>query len=328
MAQNQSATNSEHAVATQPVSQNATALKKKQEDVSTQVLDRVSEMEQAGALVLPKGYHAGNALKSAWLYLQTIVDKDKNKAIDTCTKASIANVLLEMVIRGEYPMKQCYFIPRGNRLTFMEKYTGKVMRAKRDTEIAEVNAQVIREGEEFVYTVDKKGVLQLVSHKPTFQSMSKPIVGAYAVVVNKDGSTRLEVMTMDMIQKAWNQGGQKAWNQGGFVDKDRQTDAHKNFTDQMCKKTVIARACKVALESSSDRDEDEDNENDLGFVPMQSQQPQQGIEGTNQSRPKAIEHHDSFEESAGYEEVKEAEPSYPEINEPKPQTEHKRECPI
>ena len=61
MAQNQSVTN-EHAVATQPVSQNATALKKKQEDVSSQVLDRVSEMEQAGALVLPKGYHAGNAL--------------------------------------------------------------------------------------------------------------------------------------------------------------------------------------------------------------------------------------------------------------------------
>lgn len=311
------------AVQVQPASQNATALRKKQEDVSTQVLDRVSEMEQAGALVLPKGYHAGNALKSAWLYLQNIEDRNHNKAIDTCTKASIANVLLEMVIRGEHPMKHCYFIPYGNQLTFMEKYTGKLMRAKRDTEIAEVNANVIREGEEFVYTVDQKGLLQLVSHKPTFQTLGKPIVGAYAVVVNKDGSTHLEVMTMDMIQKAW--------NQGGFGDKDRQTGAHKNFTDQMCKKTVIARACKVALESSSDRDEDEDNENNLGFVPMQPQQPQQqGIEGKSQSRPKAIEHHDSFEESASYEEVKEAEPSYPEINEPepKPQTEHKRECPI
>lgn len=316
MVQNQSATNSEHAVATQPASQNATALKKKQENVSTQVLDRVSEMEQAGALVLPKGYHAGNALKSAWLYLQNIEDRNHNKAIDTCTKASIANVLLEMVIRGEHPMKHCYFIPYGNQLTFMEKYTGKLMRSKRDTEIAEVNANVVREGEEFVYTVDKKGLLQLVSHKPTFQTMGKPIVGAYAVVVNKDGSTHLEVMTMDMIQKAW--------NQGGFGDKDRQTGAHKNFTDQMCKKTVIARACKVALESSSDRDED--NEEDLGFVPMQPQQ--QEIESKSQPHPKAIEHHDTFEESASYEEVQEAEPNYPEINETKPQAEHKRECPI
>lgn len=302
--------------AVQPASQNATAIKKKQEDISTQVLDRVGEMEQAGALVLPKGYHAGNALKSAWLYLQNIEDRNHNKAIDTCTKASIANVLLEMVIRGEHPMKHCYFIPYGNQLTFMEKYTGKLMRSKRDTEIAEVNANVVREGEEFVYTVDKKGLLQLVSHKPTFQTMGKPIVGAYAVVFNKDGSTHLEVMTMDMIQKAW--------NQGGFGDKDRQTGAHKNFTDQMCKKTVIARACKVALESSSDRDED--NEEDLGFVPMQPQQ--QEIESESQPHPKTIEHHDTFEESASYEEVQEAEPNYPEINETKPQAEHKRKCPI
>lgn len=136
------------------------------------------------------------------------------------------------------------------------------------------------------------------------------------MVVNKDGSTHLEVMTMDMIQKAW--------NQGGFGDKDRQTGAHKNFTDQMCKKTVIARACKVALESSSDRDED--NEEDLGFVPMQPQQ--QEIESKSQPHPKTIEHHDTFEESASYEEVQEAEPNYPEINETKPQAEHKRECPI
>lgn len=300
--------------AVQPASQNATAIKKKQEDISTQVLDRVGEMEQAGALVLPKGYHAGNALKSAWLYLQNIEDRNHNKAIDTCTKASIANVLLEMVIRGEHPMKHCYFIPYGNQLTFMEKYTGKLMRSKRDTEIAEVNANVVREGEEFVYTVDKKGLLQLVTHKPTFRTMGNAIVGAYAVVINKDGSTRLEVMTMDMIQKAW--------NQGGFGDKDRQTGAHKNFTDQMCKKTVIARACKVALESSSDRDED--NEEDLGFVPMQPQQ--QEIE--SQPHPKTIEHHDTFEESASYEEVQEAEPNYPEINETKPQAEHKRKCPI
>lgn len=300
--------------AVQPASQNATAIKKKQEDISTQVLNRVGEMEQAGALVLPKGYHAGNALKSAWLYLQTIEDKEHRKATDTCTKGSIANVLLEMVIRGEHPMKHCYFIPYGNQLTFMEKYTGKLMRAKRDTEIAEVNANVVREGEEFVYTVDRHGLLQLVTHKPTFRTMGNAIVGAYAVVVNKDGSTHLEVMTMDMIQKAW--------NQGGFGDKDRQTGAHKNFTDQMCKKTVIARACKVALESSSDRDED--NEEDLGFVPMQPQQ--QEIE--SQPHPKTIEHHDTFEESASYEEVQEAEPNYPEINETKPQAEHKRKCPI
>ena len=308
----------------QPASQNATALRKKQEDVSTQVLDRVNEMEQAGALTLPKGYHAGNALKSAWLYLQTIEDKGHAKAIDTCTKASIANVLLEMVIRGEYPMKHCYFIPYGNQLTFMEKYTGKLMRAKRDTEIAEVNANVVREGEEFVYTVDRQGLLQLVTHKPTFQTMGNPIVGAYAVVVNKDNSTRLEVMTMDMIQKAW--------NQGGFGDRDRQTGAHKNFTDQMCKKTVIARACKVALESVSDRDDD-DSPNAMADAeaPAIDGEPASASSASFRSSPtsaKAIEHHDDFEQNADYEEVAPTQPDYGTMGAPQGQDEHKRQCPL
>ena len=300
----------------QAASQNATALRKKQEDVSTQVLDRVTEMEQAGALVLPKGYHAGNALKSAWLYLQTIEDRNHNKATDACTKGSIANVLLEMVIRGEYPMKHCYFIPYGNQLTFMEKYTGKLMRAIRDTEIAEVNANVVREGEDFVYTVDRHGLLQLVSHKPTFQTMGKPIVGAYAVVVNKDGSTRLEVMTMDMIQKAW--------NQGGDGNHERQTGAHRNFTDQMCKKTVTSRACKVALESTSGNDDDDENENANVYATTAEANPQAAIA---QPSAKAIEHHDSFEANADYEEVKETQPDYGTMGAPQPQ-ERKRQCPI
>lgn len=298
------------APAVQGASQNATALRKKQEDIATQVLDRVGEMEQAGALTLPKGYHAGNALKSAWLYLQTIEDKAHVKAIDTCTKGSIANVLLEMVIRGEYPMKHCYFIPYGNQLTFMEKYTGKFMRAKRDTEIAEVNANVVREGEEFVYTVDSHGLLQLVTHKPTFQTMGNAIVGAYAVVINKDGSTRLEVMTMDMIQKAW--------NQGGFGERDRQTGAHKNFTDQMCKKTVIARACKVALESVSDRDDEDGEITATAAEP----EPQAAIE---QPEAKDIVHHDSYEANADYEEVTPVKPDYGTIG--KPQS-NKRKCPL
>lgn len=300
------------APAVQGASQNATALRKKQEDIASQVLDRVGEMEQAGALVLPKSYHAGNALKSAWLYLQTIEDKGHVKAIDACTKASIANVLFEMVIRGEYPMKHCYFIPYGNQLTFMEKYTGKLMRAKRDTEIAEVNANVVREGEEFVYTVDSHGLLQLVSHKPTFQTMGNPIVGAYAVVVNKDGSTRLEVMTMDMIQKAWNQ-ARKPGQTG-----DRITQAHSNFTDQMCKKTVIARACKVSLESVSNRDDDDDTP---------QAEPMEATATSTEPQPtaKAIEHHDDFEADADYEEVRPAEPDYGTIGEPQS---NERKCPL
>lgn len=210
--------------------------------IADQVLHRVTTMEAANELTLPDGYHVGNALKSAWLYLQSLKDKADRPVTQTCTRASIANCLLEMVIRGEHPMHHCYFIPTGNQLTFWEKYTGKLMRAKRDTDIKSVNAQVVYKGDEFTYTVDEDGRYQLVSHKTTIQNMTPAnIVAAYAVVIMRDGSRHIEVMTLDMIRSAWGQGAAKG-NSG----------AHRNFTDQMAKKTVIARACKIALDSTAD----------------------------------------------------------------------------
>lgn len=66
-------------------------------------------------------------------------------------------------------------------------------------------------------------------------------MAAYAVVIMRDGSRHIEVMTLDMIRSAWGQGAAKG-----------SSPAHRNFTDQMAKKTVIARACKIALESTAD----------------------------------------------------------------------------
>ena len=69
----------------QAVSQNATALKRMGEETCNSVLTRINAMKGSGELVLPDGYNAGNALKSAWLYLQTIENGRGIKAIDTCT---------------------------------------------------------------------------------------------------------------------------------------------------------------------------------------------------------------------------------------------------
>lgn len=270
----------------QSLSQNQTMLARTADNISQQVLQRVSTMQKAGEISLPNGYEAGNALKSAWLYLQTVETRDKQKAIDACTKDSIANCLLEMVVRGEHPKQHCYFIPTGNQLSFWERYTGKLMRAKRDTDIAQVNAQVIYKDDNFVYTVDKTGRLQLVKHETSLANIdNEKIVGAYAVVVSKDGSTHLEVMTIDMIRKAWGQGAARG-NSG----------AHTNFTDQMAKKTVIARACKIALDST------EDGYSEDGAY-MQPHNGDSDDGGTETARPKAITHHDTFEEEASYEEI-------------------------
>lgn len=236
---------------TQLTSQNATALKRMQEETTQQIMERVTDWQETGEVVLPKGYHVGNAIKLAWLYLQTVENLQHQKAIDYCTKDSICNALLNMVINGEYPQKHCYFIMYGNRLEWQERYLGKLMRAKRDTEIGKVNAQVIYEGDEFVYTIDENGEKQLVKHVPNLANIDNTkILAAYAVVINKDGTRHIEVMTKTQIQKAWEQGAMKG-NSG----------AHKNFTDQMCMKTVIQRACKIALDSTADPGDDDDGPN-------------------------------------------------------------------
>ena len=254
---------------TQLTSQNATALKRMQEETTQQIMDRVTGWQETGEVVLPKGDHVGNAIKLAWLYLQTVENLQHQKAIDYCTKDSICNALLNMVINGEYPQKHCYFIMYGNRLEWQARYLGKLMRTKRDTEIEKVNAQVIYEGDEFVYTIDENGEKQLVKHVPNLANIDNTkILAAYAVVINKDGTRHIEVMTRTQIQKAWEQGAMKG-----------KSGAHTNFTDQMCMKTVIQRACKIALDSTADPGDDDDpNHYDEATAEREAAQGRQAID--------------------------------------------------
>ena len=89
-----------------------------QKDVVDTVLSKIKDFEEAGELKLPANYSAANALKSAWLILQETKDRNDKPALVVCTKESVANALLDMVVQGLSPMKkQCYFIVYGSKLT-------------------------------------------------------------------------------------------------------------------------------------------------------------------------------------------------------------------
>lgn len=293
-------------------SQNNKALKEMQDTTVNAVMKQVEELQQTGGLVLPKDYNVGNALKSAWIYLQTIETRTKQKAIDVCTKLSICNCLLEMVIRGQHPKKHCYFIPCGNSLEYWERYTGKVLRAKRDTKIQDVVAQIVYEGDKFIYTVDENGYYQLVSHETAIENINPDkIKAAYAVVIFKDGSKHLEIMTVDQIRKSWQQGAARG-----------ASGAHQNFTDQMCKKTVIARACKIELDSATDGEEEEFSMTPPNGAEAIRDAAQHQITVQANETPQ-LEHKPQetidFTESANCEPVDEA---------PQPESKSGRECPI
>lgn len=302
----------QNAAPVQLPSQNNKALKEMQDTTVNAVMKQVEELQQTGGLVLPKDYNVGNALKSAWIYLQTIETRTKQKAIDVCTKLSICNCLLEMVIRGQHPKKHCYFIACGNSLEYWERYTGKLLRAKRDTNIQDVVAQVIYEGDNFVYGVDKNGYYQLIKHETAIENINPDkIKAAYAVVIYKDGNKHLEVMTMDQIRKSWQQGAARGTS-----------GAHQNFTDQMCKKTVIARACKIELDSATDGEEE-----DLSMTPPSAAEAtrdaaqQQITVQANETPQLGYKKQETidFSESAVYE---------PVADTPQPENKSERKCPI
>jgi len=223
-----------------------TTVKKTIEELSIMTLDHYSTLVKDGVLVTPPNYVPGNAMKLAFLALQDIKDRNDKPVLEVCTKQSIANALLKMLIKGLSIAKhQCYFIPYGTTLTMMEDYRGNLMIAKRDAGIKEINANVVYEGDEFEYLVDTKtGRKVLVKHIPKMENqIISKIKGAYAISIGDDGETNLEVMTMDQIKASWAMG--QSYGSG-------KSKAHNNFTDQMVLKTIMNRASKIAIGSSDD----------------------------------------------------------------------------
>lgn len=223
---------------------NVNAVAKVEKNVTDVVLNKVTGFAQRGELVLPDDYSAENALKSAWLALQSVEVKDGRKALDVCTKASIANSLLDMVVQGLSPAKkQCYFIPYGKELTLSRSYMGTVAVARRFGGIKDIRAQVVYQNDDFEYEIDPMtSDIKITRHAQKLENIDiAKIKAVYAVVLTSDDKYYVELMTMDQVRKAWGQGATKG-----------NSPAHKNFAEEMAKKTVINRACKLFVNTSSD----------------------------------------------------------------------------
>lgn len=233
---------------------------KKNETALDVVVNFVKEATENGELQLPKNYSAVNALKSAWLYLQEAVDKDKKPVLEACSKTSIVQALLKMTTKGLSVVKnQCYFVAYGGVLQFVESYQGKVSIAKRHG-VTHVVTNAIYPKDTFEFEVDTEtGLKRITKHVQSLENIDgQNIKGAYAIVTFTDGRKELTVMNKAQIVQAWNQ------RQGNGL-----TPAHNNFTDEMACKTVSNRALKQAISTSDDADlfEDEQPQNQSPSIP-------------------------------------------------------------
>lgn len=227
--------------------QNQLAMVKK--DTVDVVADRVRQFQEAGEIHFPAGYSPDNAMKSAWLVLQETQDRSKRPALEVCTRDSVANALLDMVVQGLNPQKkQGYFIVYGSQLTFQRSYFGTMAVTKRVTGAKEINANVIYDGDDVDYEM-VNGKITNLKHKQKFGNIDKEnIIGAYATIVIDSNTVYHELMTMEELRQAWSQS--QMWGKGNKKEKEGST--HDKFRQEMAKKTVINRACKKFLNSSDD----------------------------------------------------------------------------
>lgn len=211
---------------------------------------QLTEKQQYG-LTFPANYNVTNALNSAYLMIKDMTVKKKqgnewveHPVLEVCTKQSIANSLVDMATQGLSPIKkQCYFIVYKDKLALRRSYQGTMAVAKRVGVKKTPIAQIIYEGDTFEYHIEN-GLYVIDKHVQDFMNIdNEKIKGAYAILETEDGPY-IEIMNIAQIRKSW--------AKGSGYDPAKNDSVHAEFTDQMCKKTVINRACKNTINSSDD----------------------------------------------------------------------------
>lgn len=188
-----------------------------------------------------EGYDVSNAIQSAYYALTQM----PNNALQKVSFGSVKNAVRQMATMGLYPDKrQGYFIPYGDKVVFMPSYMGYQMIAERDFGV-KTYATIVYKGDTLETAVDEFGNDYVVpgSHKRGFSPFNaeekkiENVVGAYAVGVYPDGTTKYEIMDINQIKTAWS--------------KAKTTNVQKEFYDQMVKRTVLNRLTKGIISTNA-----------------------------------------------------------------------------
>lgn len=203
-----------------------------QQLIANSVTEDFAALQKNQGYVVPKDYHVANTLQAAVAMLPQV------KNIERATPDSIKKSLFDMVVQGLDPSKkQLYFIVYGDQLQMQRSYFGTQQLLKRLPEIKDINASVVREGETFEVDYAEVGRLVVTEHHTKFLALDGDIIGAYAVIEMADGTKKYEVMTKKQIEQAWNQARDKG--------------THNKFPAQMAERTVINRAAKNIINTTT-----------------------------------------------------------------------------
>lgn len=223
-------------------------------ELGKQIVDkvekRISEWVEEGDLELPENYAVGNALKAAWLKILAAEDKHGDAALEVCSRESIANALLDMVVQGLAPQRdQCYFVVYGKELVLMRSYHGSQAVVKQIWPGTEIYAQPVYKGDSVRYKIERGRTVDL-EHEQDWDNVRNDldaIEAAYCVIERPDRDPYIEIMKVDAIEQAWMQG--QVYNPEAVEGEE---SMHQKFPDRAVRKTVINRACSTLLRTADD----------------------------------------------------------------------------
>lgn len=204
------------------------------------IFDFAQEYVKNNNILLSKNYDLQTAMSNLYLNLIQVTDGKGNLALEVCTKESIQEAVMQCINNGiDVGKKQGYFIPRGNKLTYMNSYFGNVKQA-RTTSRVRIFSNVIREGEQAEPEARIDGSL-VIHHKPSIKCLNKKIVAVYAVATDIDTGRVInsDVMSMEEIRKSW-------------LKSSNGAKVAREFEHEMARRTVENRLAKHFINKSDD----------------------------------------------------------------------------
>lgn len=207
---------------------------KKQETKFSVVLSEKLNSEEV-SLALPEGFNKPRFVQNCLSLL------NEKPELAKYGQAQVIGGLIKGAYLGlDFYSQECYLVPFGNQLSFMPGYKGDMKLARKYSirQIKDIYAKLVREGDFFEEIIE--------NGEPSINFKAQPfntgkIIGAFAVVLYKDGGMEYETMNIDDLENTRNQ------------SKAKNSPAWKNFTGQMYKKTVIHRLCNTIDLDMDDR---------------------------------------------------------------------------
>lgn len=194
----------------------------------TKISDNLKTMLKGKMEALPTNFNETRFMQNCLSVLSDVPD------ISKYDPRSVARTMLKGAFLGlDFFNRECYPIPYGTELQFQTDYKGEIKVCKRwsTNPIKDIYAKVVRKGDSFESFV--RNGKQVVNFNPVNFS-DEEVEGVFAVVYFVDGSMVFDTMSLKEINHIRT-----------TYSKMPDGKAWKNSPEEMYKKTVIRRLCKM-----------------------------------------------------------------------------------